>query len=163
MAQIIIEQNGYDVPDSYMDSSQPTDTFGSDATMQVGGFFGKGSTIYRSILSFPLSDIPSGSVINSAKLVLYASTAAALAALAVVYRITQPNWTEGFVSWNFYNVDTTWITPGGDYTTSESASWNLPTSTGSFEITGLDDLVIDAIDNINNELHILLRRITESI
>ena len=60
MAQIIIEQNGYDIPDSYMYSTFPDDIFGSLTFMYVGGFFGKVSQIYRSILSFPLDAIPVG-------------------------------------------------------------------------------------------------------
>ncbi len=159
--------SGASVPDTYLSSSRPTTNFGSSVLLEIGFFAAKGSDTLRTLMVFDVSDIPAGAVITSATLGLNASTAATSASVARAYRVVQDAWTEGGATWNTYDGSNAWTTAGcsddgSDFTLTDGVDWNLPTSTGAFDITGMETLVQDAVDNRAGNLHLLLRRIFET-
>ena len=163
MAEIIISQSGYEVPDTRLRSANPTATHGSATTMPIGTIVGKSIRVNRGMFNFPLDAIASGAIINSAKLVIYVSVGAAISVAASVNRMTRPEWVESTASWQRYNIDSDWTTAGGDFTGTDAVPWTLPTSTGFHEITGLEDLVVDGMNNRDDQLIILLKRTSEAL
>lgn len=140
------------VRDSYLSSRSNHTNYGSSATLRMGRTSGD---VFRPILYFDLSPIPPGATITSAKLQLYATSAPSSPEGAALRRITQ-FWDESQVTWVSRTLVTNWSTPGGTTDPSGTVIWSFPTSTGSFDITGLKDLVVDGIENRSNQLDILL-------
>ena len=167
MAQITIAHNqndgGYGVPDSYMNNFSPTANYGGDTTFYLGAGNAKTTPVRRPWIRFHLGVIPSGSTINSALLRFYAATAAASAELAYVFRCLRTyGVVESEITWNQWKDGENWSAGGGDYYTGFYASFNLPTSQGSFDITGMKVLVDDAIADRDNWLSVIIRRGSES-
>lgn len=160
MAQVTIREglSGDSVPDSYMEDSAPTANFGSGSFIS----FGFDTAIKRSIFMFPLGNLPSGSVVLSAKVTVKSFIAAASAEAAKLRRITQGSWVELEVTWNEHSSGNAWSSAGGDFVTDDEADFTLPTSTGDFDIAGLKTLVDDARANRSDNLNILMMRATES-
>lgn len=76
---------------------------------------------WRGLIEFSLSDIPSGSVINSAELQLYSYLITGSAGVAL-HRVTR-SWTESGVEWYNYDGSNAWTAEGGDYASpAESAA-----------------------------------------
>lgn len=152
------------VPDSWIENSSTAANHGGTSPLEVGFVAFKAAGITRAPLKFDLNaaGILSGAVINSAQLDLNATTGAVSGESARVNRITQQGWVEGEVTWDDYKSATAWSSAGGDFTATDEVTWTLPTSAVAFSITGLATLAQDAIDNQSGQLHLLLKRQTES-
>lgn len=110
------------------------------------------NNIQRFYLEFDISNISSGEIIQSAKLELDCWSAATSAYAIKVRRVTQSGITESGVTWTEYDTGFGWASSGGDYSTEDEIDVTLPTSTGWFTVSGLKDLVIDAIQNRSSRL-----------
>ena len=166
MASVSIREglSGGVVPDSWVDSADTGANHGSDDSLDAGFIAAKAGSTRRALLEFDLSaaGIPAGATIDAAQLDLVCNLAAASAESARVNRLTQQGWVEAEVTWNDYKTVTAWAVAGGDFTTTDEVTWTLPTSTGSFTITGLATLTQDGLDNRGGKLEAILKRQTES-
>jgi hypothetical protein len=117
---------------------------------------------YRTLLYFDLSSIPIAATIISADLKLWNTGTSTSPEPCKVNRLTTTSWAEGAVTWN-----SPWTTPGGDYTTTDEASWNMflsPSSTITQTyrtITGLIPLVQAAVA-AGGATHWLLKMLDDS-
>lgn len=148
--------------DSWIESANPTTNYGSEETLQFGYDLAEDSA-KRAILEFDLSEIRAGRLITQAYLYLRISTASAIASPAYIDRLTQTGWKHLEITWNAYASGQAWTSVGGDFDTANRVSFNLPTSTGDFEVYNLEPMVQDAIDNRSGILRIGIRRATEAV
>ena len=153
---LTVQQNGDEVPDSYLDEAAPDTNYGSSTVLKCGVH--NISDEYRAILKFDLSAIPVGSTIDLATLRLYCITGASSAQSSRGSRVTQQAWTEAGCNWNKRDSSNNWGTAGGDFTTTDEVILTLPTVTGFKSVTGFEALALDAVANRAGQLHVLLRR-----
>lgn len=147
--------------DTKLDSAAPTTNYGTGTALDIG-WLKLYTDVCRGLFTFTIpSDIPSAQV-KTAKLTLQALIAPAVGAASHVCRLTRSDWAETQATWNIYKTSNNWTAAGGDFTTTAQVAWNMPTATGSFDITGLAALVQDAIDSRSRVLHLLLKADTES-
>ncbi len=138
----------------------PDGNYGSSTELATNVTFSGGSKafLFRSLMNFDLSGFP-GDVadITSAKLTVDVLLVFEGGGdLVNVERCTRPaDWVEAEVTWNDYNTGNAWTTGGGDVTGVDATSFNVPSSTGLFDITGLKPLTVDGIDNRSNILSII--------
>lgn len=135
-----------------MDIVAPTDNLGNSVRLFLGAFYfgGAKTASDRIIWNFDISAIPSGSVIDSAKITAECTSATNAAGGATISRCTKPTlWEEYEVTWEEYSTGNGWDTNGGDFVTSNPAAvtFNLRNSLGPFDIEGLADQVQDALDD----------------
>ena len=99
--------------DAPMREIGPTTKYGCSASYTlISGCIG-GTTVQRTCIIKPdLSDIPSNATITTAlcSVYCYSSIDISFEALQV-----DQNWVECDVTWNKYDADNDWTTPGGDY------------------------------------------------
>lgn len=104
----------------------------------------------RHFLEFDVSDIADSADIVSAKLIATASSILA-AESATVRRLTNNSATPFAADSDWIHYDhagsLSWATVGGDYTNTNELAWTTPVGTGTFEIPGMKDLVVDAVDD----------------
>lgn len=122
--------------DSFLNYKAPTTNLGTDATMVVGEHQSLTGYVYRGIIKFDLSTIPSSSVITSATLSLWTySDASANARTMYLYRVKR-NWVESEVTWNVYSTGNNWTTAGcADTTDDREAS-----AIGSIALTASESM-----------------------
>lgn len=126
--------------DSYLSSksSETNTNYGNSTDMKVKAKTGE---LRRSILSFDLSTLPSGSIINSCNLKLYMSSAPNSSRTYGVHRLSsfENTWTETGVTWNNYKSGSAWGTAGGDFNagaTATAATGTTNNVTLSWNVTG---------------------------
>lgn len=125
MAQITIQATA-DIEDSIFDAQNPTVNYGTNTDLNVGEI-NSGTRVWRTIIQFDLSDIPAGSVVNSATLSLRAkSDASSNARTFRVYRVLR-NWVVGEVTWNVYSSGNNWGTAGCGNTTTDREATDIGT------------------------------------
>jgi len=99
--------------DAYVDQASATTNFGSATSLIVDGktpaLTGPSAKLKRTFVAFGLSSIPSGSIINSAKLQLFMYDDPSLSLPLEVHRITG-SWTEAGITWNTQPANTTLAT-----------------------------------------------------
>lgn len=141
--------------DSYLEKVHGPDTnYGWLEYAVVGPVYMGGSKagLFHAIGNFDVSSL-AGEDITAAKLVHNIIVRDGSGAANWVKRCTRPStWTELGVTWNKYNGTNNWTAAGGDWdnTTPTPVGFNIPASTGAFEITGMLAFVIDAIANRSN-------------
>jgi hypothetical protein len=97
--------------DNYMQSGLPTTNNGSQTHVAIGYSTSEG--IYRALLRFNLSSIPSNSDVISAKLTLIYFWEAVTGSITVnIYR-QKRNWVDSQSTWNVYSTGNSWATAGG--------------------------------------------------
>ena len=121
--------------DSWINSGSPTQNNGTDTDLEVNG------DTKRALLWFDLaSAIPGGARITDAQLGLHLQTLGPNVDVSV-HRVTRA-WTEGGVTWNTTDGATAWITAGGDYEGTASATTTLigpGPGDYTWDVTGLVD------------------------
>ncbi len=117
---------------------------------------GKATLCYRFLLRFDVASIPPAAVIANATLTLVtAINVNATEATFDAYRLTRSDWTELGATWNQYDGIHDWATPGGDFTTDNSASGMLDAD-DELIIATLAPLVADAIAFRNGMLELAI-------
>jgi hypothetical protein len=137
-----------------MNQKAPTTNYGNNSALKLGAVLAGGAKdeLHRIILNFDLSGLMSADV-QSAILRRHYIAGGGPAFGARLYRCTRPGtWTEMGVTWNTYDGATAWTTAGGggdyDVATPSPVAFTepgAPYSGGHFFISGLGEMVIDAI------------------
>ena len=130
MATLTIQTTSTLTADTYLNHNNDHDNYGTEAHLNVGDNSGDQK---RSILKFDFSALPIGAVISAVELDLYyydAANADPVGRTYWAYRLTQRNWTETGASYNHYTGSSSWVTEGGDYTTTDGASHAVPAAAG---------------------------------
>ncbi len=130
-----------------------TDNFGTQG-LRLGRTGGQGNKLH-SLLHFNLSGIPSGALINSATLRLYASARTGSTPFSIdLHRVTQ-DWTELGATWNEAASPVPWSQgPGGSYAPLPVAS--LPATAGGWYEWNLTPLVQEWVDAISPNQGVIL-------
>lgn len=120
----------------------------------------------RSLLRFPLTDLPAGASVSAATLSLYYSAYAAsdpVGRECDVYKQTHNDWVETQSTWNSYKTSSAWSVAGGDYVTSgpAGASLNFPASFGWMDFNVLA-IVNDAVTNVV-DVNVLVKMTIENV
>ncbi len=153
--------------DSDIDAANTDLNYGNNGNNRLGvAYAGPDKTFnMRVIVNFDVSALIN-TVINSATLRRqYSSIVGAGGVEAKVARCTRPaQWTELGVTWNKYDGSNTWTTAGGDLdlVTPAEIVYNEPSSIGWFELASFKDFVIDALDNRNGIVSLIIRQTDES-
>lgn len=116
-------------------STTPAD----NGNLLVGSFRFSGVTnFWRALLHFELSDLPSGSNIQGATFTLaFDGGAPTVGATYTARRLTQPAWTEA-ATWNTYDGSNAWVTTGGDFSSTNSATVVYASGTSlAFDVTSM--------------------------
>jgi hypothetical protein len=152
--------------DSYINSESPTTNYGSLTYIQQYDRDGRNT---RPVLSFDLSSIPAGAVIQTAKLSLYyyyyfsgagAGEINPTGKTIWLNKLTRNDWHETQSTWNIYKTGNNWTSAGGDFTTTDRVSATYPADINNWIEFNVKDLLEDAIDNDIN-LNLLLKFETE--
>ncbi|MBU0686673.1 MAG: DNRLRE domain-containing protein [Candidatus Margulisbacteria bacterium] len=116
----------FPLADSFIRESVPGTNYGTDTTLYLHANDAVSQT-RRIILKFDLTEIPSTSVISSAKLMIYQNSAGGAAMTVEAHRVDAiRDWTETGVTWNNYKAGNAWTTPGIDYVTTITTTENVP-------------------------------------
>lgn len=134
--------------DSYLSKPSPTTNYGSSAS----SYMGRGATsndIFRSVIKWDFSDIPSGSTITAAVDSHYYDLGSSCTNVSQdfdLYRLTRL-WDEAEVSWNYAqrNPDVSWTTSGGDYS-DLIISTSVGYPNGWLTVSGLETAVQNWLD-----------------
>jgi len=143
--------------DTYVRSIAANNNFGSETCIRVADISGN---VFRSILEFDISDIPTNATFSQGDLLLYYylySGANPTGKSIWAYKLTRTDWVESQATWNKYKADSFWTTAGGDYVTSNPAGGNttFPASYG-WMTWDIQAIVEDAYDT-SNKVEILVR------
>jgi len=146
--------------DSEMNYGAPTYNYGAVGNVIVGAIYAGGgkSGLFNSIGNFDVS-VLTGATLLAAKLVHQVIERQG-GNPAKVLRCTRPaTWTELGVTWDKYDGTNNWTAGGGDVdeTTPTPVAFNIPASTGVFEILGLLAFVTDALANRSGIVSVIYR------
>lgn len=159
----------------------PTETFIATKDNQIDGAgptINRGTQIYdtlaawsfgdsRKILSFDISSLPSGAIINSATLSCYyyqAFSGTPTGKNVILYKLRRNDWHETESTWNIYKTGNNWGTAGAsntstDIDTSLTDTSVMPNPNNWLEFDA-KDIVEDAITNSIN-VNVLIKFETE--
>jgi hypothetical protein len=154
--------NGTD--DSYLDSGNPTTNSGSAVNLRVGRR--NAVNIFRSIIRFNITGIPSGVRIDNATMrLLFLTDVDAPGSLTHnLHRInaTRP-WWELQVTWNNYNTSNAWTNTGGDYNTTPAASATFGAAQlGTFISYNVTSDVVEFVRNASQNRGWIIKESTET-
>ncbi len=143
--------------DTNIQESNPTTNTGTATVIST-----RGTTVERSLLSFPLISLPG--TITLATLTL--TQASAGTPVTSVKRLLQTGWTETGATWNTYDGTNAWGTIGADgdaidSTTKNAASFSAPGNNQTTSVI-ITDMVQDALDAGNVNIDILLKLTDET-
>lgn len=152
------------VRDSLMNATFPTTNYGGINKVQHGVLYAGGAKtlLERGIGDFDLSSLGAVTVLH-AELVRYIVEVFGAGGFGVeIRRCTRPGtWVENEVTWNNYKAGTPWTVAGGDFSETDppfvSYTEALASEIGTFTVTGLGQLVQDAIDKRAGILSIITR------
>ena len=115
--------------DCDMQSGNPTTNSATSTTFKTG--VEGAANIYRSLIQFDCSSVPSGATCNSAVMTLYNSFNDVNSTAHTVYELLsgRSGWTEAGATWNTYDGSNNWGTAGADNTSSDRSSTALGTFT----------------------------------
>lgn len=153
--------------DTYLDSGATTtnrDTLG----LKVGL---TGGAIYRTILHFDLSSIPSSPTVTSASLRIYVTSMPFTYTNVYVRRIRRNDWVENEACWANYKGTgggaTPWTTAGAGSSVSDyDATYQTEhtvTGPGFYTFSSLAAIVQDALTNFSEQLHIEILSTDETV
>jgi hypothetical protein len=150
----------YAIIDSHLDGVSKDTNYGAATSIELGPvFINDKSKLMRGIGNFHVSALK-GRTINSAQLEMTRSGLSNPGFDATLRRCTRPaDWTEDGVTWNKYDGTNDWTTAGGDVdnSTPTPVSFSALPDGGLNVVTGLGPFVIDAIDNRNGIVSLILR------
>lgn len=108
--------------DTYLSSGATTTNFGTSAFV----FFGESAgSVFRTLVQFDLSSIPSGTTVNSATLNLWIRSFTGTNTRTLrVYRVLR-NWAETQATWNVYTTGNNWGTAGCANTTTDREATDI--------------------------------------
>jgi hypothetical protein len=150
--------------DAYIFSQDPNGVQGGNHF--TGTYNASAGWRYRSLYYFNLTSLLGATVTHANFKIgsLVGVQGAAGQTLFSANRITQPGWVDTQVTWNRYTTSLTWALAGGDFSTI-SASPYLPATSGGQHNTIVDitALALDAVVSRSGHLHVLLKKLDESI
>jgi len=154
--------------DTELASDSPGDPLpDGTTTMRVGL---SGSDKRRVLVEFDLTGsrygvagVPRGSLVESASLSLTCTSAALSASACTVYSL-EPGVRvlPSVQTWTDQDASTDWLTEGGDFDRAGGVASTLPTSTGAWEIDGLESLAQSALDSNDGILSLMVRKDNEA-
>jgi hypothetical protein len=148
--------------DTYVYLNASTTHYGTAASLDVGCGGSKDYELWRAIIYFNLSGFTYGSAsITAAQLNMVVTSVGASGSAFKCHRLTRSDWVETQATHTIYKTSNNWSSAGGDYTWTDVVSWTAPAATGTCSITGMSNLVKDAIDNRSSALHLLLKSAEE--
>ncbi len=168
MPTYVISKGGaVDTPDASINSENPDTNYGDPVVPEWRvAWNGTTGSVWRAIIEFDISEILSFETVVSAELKVYSLYFTALSGDAIVYRLTEPNWTEMGCTWNTYDGAYEWETAygGGDFTTDDPVGvpFTFPSGDGYQTITDLETLVQDACTNRSGRLILIIKGANES-
>jgi len=136
--------------DTYFRLSYPDNNYGGLAYLTINDDW---DNVYRGILEFDISGLPSGATLDSASFQLYYGSKSGTdpsGKTVWAYKLTRTDWVESEATWNSYKSGSAWTDAGGDYVTSSPSggSTTFPASYGWVAWNVLA-IVQDAYDNTN--------------
>lgn len=154
--------------DTYIESGTPSVNYGG-ATVLAVGEHNASTDVFRTLLKYDLSSIPSNASISSVVLAItvyadYSSNARTFR----VYRMNK-NWSEMGSNWYKYNGTDKWTTDGGfvtadceqtDIGTCDFSSSETPTTVKSFTLTAAK--IVELIDGTKTNLGFMVKADTEN-
>ena len=148
--------------DTILDSGNPTINYGNNTYITLYN-----AGLWRPILRFDFSALPTGSVISAAVLSLYywyndGGGYDPVGRTFWAYELTQTAWVELEATWNIYKTGSNWTAAGGDYTTTSGASITMPGSYPAWIDWNVLTLVQHFQSNHSNIANFLIRDETES-
>lgn len=153
--------------DTYLNEAAATTNYGTATTMIIGAIVAKAASRYNSLISFDISNIPSGSTISAAKLTFNCTSVDFGGGFTdgTASRLIRSDWDPATATFNIYKTANNWTaggaaSNGNDYSSTNQVTWTAPAAAGAFDITGLGVLAQDAIDNRSGILILKLWRIT---
>ncbi len=139
--------------------SLPTTNYGTDPALYIG-VTNATDKVYRTLMEFDLSDIPSGAVVTGCTLRVNV-TQRTSPTPGHVRRLCGAHWLDGDgqsenqATWNAWRTGTAWTQPGAsasgscdstaDYTTAGEVAYTPPAGTGLFTFPDLSSLCQDAV------------------
>ncbi len=113
--------------DNFLYKGLPNNNFGSQTNLTVGDN-GSASNIYRVILKFDISSLPTGIVITAVTFSMYSfnMTGSAEGRTYKAKRLTEIGWIELQATWNNYKTGSAWAIAGGDFTSINESSAIVP-------------------------------------
>jgi hypothetical protein len=117
--------------DTYIQADKPTTNYGAEKVMEVRP---DNNADRRGLLTFNLSDIPTGAIITSARLYLYEQDEKP-GQITYLYRVTRA-WAESTATWG-----APWTIPGGDFDQSIAYGLYLPNQKNCYASLDLTNLV----------------------
>ncbi len=130
--------------DCRISSGSNADVANDSSQLMIGTFtIGGPGNFYRSLLSFPLTGLPSGALVAGAVLTLARLASTVVGTPTFTFqRLTQLGWTEDG-TWNRYDGTNLWASAGGDSTPTNAGNVVYGGS-GSLVVSNLGELVADA-------------------
>lgn len=163
---IVIQPDADDGVDAFINDVFPNTNYGTDATEPIGvAIVSKTTQVYRMLLRLDLSGILPGSTITTATLTIFNTSSLGSVNNSVFYanRATVPGWTEFGATWIKYDGTNNWATAGGDFTTTDRATFTTSgTTNADLVFTGMAALVQDGVDVRGGLLHLLILGAVES-
>jgi hypothetical protein len=151
--------------DTFIKKDDANSNNGTSTALWIGSVSTTG--VYRTLIKFSLTGIPSGAMITSASLMLYMNEAHSnVSNTCKVYRQKRA-WTEAGATWNKYDGENSWGTAGGfgeadceqteigsaAYTSGEAAGWKTMALTAA--------KIQEMIDGTFTNNGFLLKMVTE--
>jgi hypothetical protein len=160
MSTLTLQPDGTAGVDAMISSLNTSTNYGTDTILYIGNDALSPTYFRRALYQFDISDIPAGSVIDSAALTLYGdyNFDDQTEKTFYAYRCTRV-WVEGQVTWAVYSTGNSWTTAGGDYVTTDGDSYTTDGVTPDplgMVFSNLAALAQDALDNRSGILNLIL-------
>ena len=162
--------------DTYIRLSTPTTNWGSEPDLYVG--VTNGSTkVFRSLLAFDLSNIPTGAVVTDCRLTVNvvqrtSPTPGHIRRLCGEHWLDGNGQSESQATWNNWRTGAAWgaagasstaaCSAGGDYTTAGEVDYTPPGGTGPFAFPDLSVLCQDALASRGGWLRLRISQDSEA-
>lgn len=151
--------------DSRIQNLTPDTNFGTDLSWQVGSTSGKSPVINRAVLTFPVvsPEPPLGPLI-SVNLFFRQNVGVNLPSPCRVYNLTGLGilFSEGFVTWNDFDLGSSWAAAGGDHDETERIDFNLNQLGGQDH--NLDAMAMFVLQTVTREqgvFSVLIERVND--
>jgi len=145
----------------YKDSKTPPGYYGNfTSNIEIGSSGGTYSESYRGLIKWNISDLIDP-IWKEATISLYAA-ANYNSATVYLYRLTRTDWT-GEATYQRYKSGSNWTNLGGDFTTTNGASFglNYTTSDKWYNVNCLN-LIKDCYENQSEQVHLIIISSRES-
>lgn len=147
--------------DATIDQQSPNTNFYPGATREIGIQIvgGSKSSFRHSLFQADLSALTQRTITRARLFVLVSLSTTSSWLVSFCPLDTGAAWLQTEVTWNQKAIGDPWNAPGGDYTFNQPPRIDVPapTATGTFELSGLESLCQDAIDNRAGNFNIIAR------